>query len=301
MTEVGELLVAGSANVDYLTRVPHIPAPGETVLGPEYSLAAGGKGANQAVAAGRAGGRVRFLGALGNDAAAGLLRASLRESGVGDATVTVPGPTGAAFISVSQAGENAITVASGANRLLAPAHLGSLLDRAAWLLLVLEIPLATVLDYAVRARAAGVRVLLNASPAPEQPLPAELMTCLDLLVVNQGELDALVGERGDLQAQLSTARALGPQRVIVTLGGRGSLALSPDGLTEVPAYPVTVLDTTGAGDTYLGVLAAALGQNLPLERAMRRASVAAALACTRAGAQPAMPWAAEIDAALASY
>ncbi|WP_229775861.1 ribokinase [Deinococcus ruber] len=298
MTQPGEgwILVAGSANVDYVTRVAHIPAPGETVLGLDYTLSAGGKGANQAAAAGRAGGRVRFLGALGDDAAAALLRHSLSESGVQDGSVTLAAPTGAAFISVSDAGENAITVASGANRLLSGEHLGDLAG-VAMLLLVLESPLETVLAYARRASEAGCVVLLNASPA--RPLPAELLACVDILVVNEGELTALVGETGDLNAKLSAARQLGPQTVIVTLGARGSMALSPAGLTEVPAHPVTVVDTTGAGDTYLGVLAASLHAGLLLPAAMQRASVASALACTRAGAQPSMPWSSEIDVALA--
>ncbi|WP_425147217.1 ribokinase [Deinococcus sp.] len=297
MKQAGWILVAGSANVDYVTRVSHIPAPGETVLGPDYTLSAGGKGANQAVAAGRAGGQVRFLGALGRDQAADLLRRSLYQSGVQDASVTLDAPTGAAFISVSEAGENAITVASGANRLLSPEHLGSL-DGVSLLLLVLEIPLGTVLACARRARAAGARVLLNASPA--RALPAELLACTDVLVVNEGELGALVGQAGDLEAKLSAAQRLGPQTVIVTLGGRGSLARWAAGLHAVPAHPVQVADTTGAGDTYLGVLAASLNAAMPLPAAMQRASVASALACTRAGAQPSMPWAAEIEAILAS-
>ncbi|MFC4454072.1 ribokinase [Deinococcus sonorensis] len=288
--------MAGSANVDFLTPVPHIPAPGETVLGEGYSTAPGGKGANQAVAAGRIGGAVALLAALGQDAFAPLLRASLQASGVQDLTVTVDAPTGAAFISVAAGGENAITVASGANARLAPGHLPAL-DGVSWLVLQLEVPLETSLAYARQARARGASVLLNAAPA--RALPDELLRCIDLLVVNEGELEALAGVSGPVETQLETVRQRGPGTVLVTLGERGSVALDPSGLQHCPAHPVQVQDTTGAGDTYVGVLAAALHDGKALAEAMRRASVAAALACTRPGAQPSMPTRAELDAALA--
>lgn len=317
------ILVAGSANIDFLTQVEHIPAPGETVLGGDYRLSPGGKGANQAVACARAlgggepgtgapGGQkpgrgepgVLFLGALGPDAFAATLRESLAGSGVTDLTVQLERPTGAAFISVSRAGENAITVASGANALLAPEHLPSL-DGVTHLILQLEIPLPTVAAYAAAARAAGVQVVLNAAPA--RALDASLLGQIDLLVVNEGELQQLLGAaEADLHAQLRSALDLGPGAVLVTLGERGSLAAQRPQtgagatLTEVPAHPVQVRDTTGAGDTYVGVLVAALSGGSTLQEAMRRASVGAALACTREGAQPSMPTRSEIEAALAS-
>ncbi|WP_424952562.1 ribokinase [Deinococcus sp.] len=293
------ILVAGSANIDFVTPVDHLPAPGETVLGTAYTLSAGGKGANQAVACARAGGQVRFLGRLGDDPFAAQLRASFSQSGVSDLSLTDTLPTGAAFISVSREGENAITVASGANSAVAAADLPEL-EGVAFLMMQLEIPLVTVTAFARAARAAGTKVLLNASPA--QSLSADLLTRIDVLVVNEQELATLTaagqgGERTVLE-QVQAARRLGPQTVVVTLGGRGSLALGPGGWVELPAHQVKVLDTTGAGDTYAGVLTAGLDAGLPLESAMRRASVAAALACTRAGAQPSMPWEAEIEAAL---
>ncbi len=292
------ILVVGSANIDFVTPVEHIPAPGETVLGSGYTVAPGGKGANQAVACGRAGGKVAFVGALGRDPFAELLRESLRESGVEDRTLELDAPTGAAFISVSAAGENAITVASGANGALTPKLLPAF-GEMSHLVMQLELPLPTVLEAARRARAAGARVVLNASPA--RALPPELLRLTDVLVVNEGELSALAGEGGspaELGARLEAARRLGPDTVIVTLGERGSLALSGEGLTTVSAQRVAVLDTTGAGDTYLGVLVAALAAGERLPAAMRRASVASALACTKAGAQPSMPWWGEIEAAL---
>ena len=289
------ILVVGSANIDFVTPVEHLPAPGETVLGSGYTVSPGGKGANQAVACGRAGGEVAFVGALGSDSFAALLRASLRESGVQDSTLEVDAPTGAAFIGVSRSGENAITVASGANGALTPELLPPF-AQVSHLVLQLELPLPTVLEAARRGRAAGARVVLNASPA--RALPPELLALTDVLVVNEGELAVLIESGGELSARLEAARRLGPGTVIVTLGERGSVALSPEGLTRVPAYKVSVLDTTGAGDTYLGVLVAALAAGEGLPGAMRRASVASALACTRAGAQPSMPWRAEIEAAL---
>lgn len=279
------ILVAGSANLDFITPVEHIPAPGETVLGRAYRTAPGGKGANQAVACARAGGEVAFLGALGNDPFAQILRDSLLQSGAEVRAVTVEAPTGAAFISVSQAGENAITVASGANAYLRAEHLPQL-SGLKYLVMQLEIPVETVQTYAEQAKRAGVQVILNAAPA--RALPPELLSQVDLLVVNEGELETLVGA-GELTDKLRRAQELGPQTVIVTLGGQGSVALSGQDLLEVPAYRVQVVDTTGAGDTFVGVLTAALSEGKGLRDAMTLASVGAALACTKPGAQPSMP------------
>lgn len=287
------ILVAGSANIDFFTPVEHLPVAGETVLGGDYFLAAGGKGANQAVACAKAGGKVAFLGALGQDSFAETLKDSLRQSGVQDWTITAAAPTGAAFIGVAQSGENAITVASGANLRLLPAHLPEL-SGVQTLVLQLEIPLETVSAFAAQAKAAGVKVVLNAAPA--RPLPADLLGHLDHLIVNEGELAAL-GQAGDLAAQLRAVQALGPQVVTVTLGSRGSLTLDSDQLLERPAYPVTVRDTTGAGDTFVGVLVAALSEGRALAEALELASVGAGLACTLSGAQPSMPSHAEIVAA----
>lgn len=293
------ILVAGSANLDFITRVSHLPRPGETVLGPGFRTAPGGKGANQAVACARAGFPTRFFGALGDDPYAGVLRDSLRESGVHDLSLTLPLPTGAAFVTVAESGENVIAVASGANAGLTPAPLPPLQDTDV-LVLQLEIPLETVQAYARAARERGVRVILNAAPAAA--LPGALLADVDVLVVNEGELAALSGP-GSLEARLRGVQARGPRTVIVTLGSEGSAALDGEGagaagLLRVPAPTVTVVDSTGAGDTYVGVLAGALGAGEPLERAMRRATVAAALACTREGAQPSMPGREEIERGL---
>ncbi|WP_339097535.1 ribokinase [Deinococcus sp. VB343] len=288
------ILVVGSANVDFVTRLPHLPAPGETVLGESYTTAPGGKGANQAVACARAGGQVAFCGALGRDPFADLLFDSLRQSGVEDWTLRADLPTGAAFISVSDTGENCIAVASGANGALRPAQLPTL-GGVRWLVLQLELPLDTVLAAAQAAHRAGGRVVLNAAPARD--LPAELWPQLDVLVVNEGELTALVGP-GKLDEQLRRAQARGPQTVIVTLGGRGCRARQGEETWNLPALSVPVRDTTGAGDTFVGVLVARLDAGEPLPSALAWAVAASALACTREGAQPSMPTRAEIEAAL---
>ena len=285
------ILVAGSANLDFITRVPHNPSPGETVLGSELLTAPGGKGANQAVACARAGGKVAFLGALGNDIFADPLRLSLQKNGVHDQTITVNAATGAAFITVSAHGENTIAVASGANSHLRAAHLGSLKDLL-YLVMQLEIPVETVLAYARAARQAKVQVILNAAPA--RALPAELLSLVDLLIVNEGELTALAGE-APLPQQLQLISTQVNGTVLVTLGSHGSVALQSGRRLEQAAYTVAVRDTTGAGDTYIGVLVAALCDDQTLERAMRLASVGAGLACTKEGAQPSMPTLQEIQ------
>ena len=293
------VLVAGSANLDFVVRAPRIPARGETVLGHGFANHPGGKGANQAIAAARAGGAsTRLLLGLGDDPYAAPLEASLRAAGVALHIVRDPvRPTGTAFICVDDAAENAITVAPGANLALAPEHLPAL-DGTAVLLLQLETPLASVAAYARAARKAGVRVALNAAPA--QALPPELLGAVDLLIVNDGELAALSGILGDCDAALAALGSSGVATVVVTLGAAGALALDRGHRLRVPAFRVAPVDTTGAGDTFCGVLVAALAQRTPLAAALREASAAAALACTRAGAQTSIPTRAEVLALLQS-
>lgn len=290
------ILVAGSANLDFVVRVGHIAAPGETVLGGDTTLSPGGKGANQAVAAARAGGRVAFLGALGGDAFADPLLVSLRDAGVDLQFVRrVDAPTGAAYISVSRDGENAITVSPGANAGLRPGHLPDLAPYS-HLLLQLETPPETVAAFARAGRAAGLTVVLNAAPA--RPLDPALLADVDLLVVNEGELRVVAGGEGDPVALANAVRGRGPGTVVVTLGARGCLARFAGGTLRLPAFPVDVVDTTGAGDTFVGVLAAWLARGASLHGALRAATVGAALACTQPGAQPGMPTQAAIEAHL---
>ena len=290
------ILVAGSANLDFVVRAHHIPSPGETVLGRDFKTFPGGKGANQAVACARAGGApTHMLLALGNDAFAPPIEASLSEAHVQVHLVRVPGhPTGTAFICVSDDAENAITVAPGANEHLHAKDLPSLAGFT-HLLLQLETPLATVTAYAQAAKAQGVTVILNAAPA--QTLPAELLDLVDVLVVNQGELATVSGHNGSIAEGL---QCISTPTVVVTLGHHGCCARSQGQWVWQPAFKVTPVDTTAAGDTFCGALVAALAQGADLAHALRHASAAGALACTQLGAQSSIPHAADVAAFLAS-
>ncbi len=285
------ILVAGSANLDFVVQASHIPAPGETVLGHSFKTYPGGKGANQAVACARAGGAVtHMLLALGEDAYATPLEASLRAASVQLHIVRSPNlATGTAFICVSDDAENAITVAPGANLVLAASHLPPL-QGFSHLLMQLETPLPTVAAYARAARQSGLQVMLNAAPA--QHLPSELLDLVDVLVVNEGELALVADCQGTVAECLQ--RLMVPT-VVVTLGSRGCCARNRAGTLLQCAFPVTPVDTTGAGDTFCGVLVAALGRGDALASALRQASAAGALACTIAGAQSSIP----TDAAVA--
>lgn len=290
------ILVAGSANLDFVVRAPHIPAPGETVLGHDFQTFPGGKGANQAVACARAGGAdTHMLLALGHDAYAVPLESSLKAAGVHlHARWFKDRATGTAFICVSDDAENAITVAPGANYALSPTDLPPL-NGFTHLLMQLEIPLTCVLAYAKAARAHGIKVVLNAAPA--RALPAELLALLDVLIVNEGELAVVAGTAGSIAQCL--ARIAVPC-VVVTLGHHGCCMRSEGSLSYQPPFDVTPIDTTGAGDTFCGVLVAALSQGQPLQTAMQRGSAAAALACTRLGAQTSIPNQAEVLAFLSA-
>lgn len=288
------VLVAGSANLDFVVRAPRIPAPGETVLGRDVQTFPGGKGANQAVACARAGGaRTSMVLALGRDAYAQPLKASLHSAGVVLYAQEFEGiATGTAFICVSDDAENAITVAPGANAQLGPAHLPAL-DGYSHLLMQLEIPMPTVLEYATRARAAGLQVALNAAPA--QSLSTALLALVDILIVNEGELHALSRASGTIAQALA---ALPCALVVVTLGSRGAVARGHTSMVYQPGFAVTAIDTTGAGDTFCGVLVAKLSQQQTLADALRHASAAAALCCTQVGAQSSVPQAQAVESFL---
>lgn len=285
------ILVAGSANLDFVVRAPHIPAPGETVLGHDFKIFPGGKGANQALACARAGGvETEMLLALGEDAFAAPLVESMQSAGVRMHTHRVRDQaTGTAFVCVSCTGENAITVAPGANGSLRSEHLPAL-EGVTHLLMQLEIPLDTVMSYARAAKSRDVAVVLNAAPA--QALSAALLAMTDVLIVNEGELAALAGKHdsiADRIARIDTAT------VVVTLGKEGCLARADGEFFTQPGFTVEAVDTTAAGDTFCGVLVASLSKNLHLREAMARACAAGAIACTRAGAQASIPTHAEID------
>ncbi|MGQ0383868.1 MAG: ribokinase [Gammaproteobacteria bacterium] len=290
------ILVAGSANLDFVVRAPRIPAPGETVLGGDFRTFPGGKGANQAIACARAGGcATEMLLALGDDAFAAPVERSLAEAGVRMHAVRATEPTGIAFICVSADGENAITVAPGANACLRPGQLPPLAG-CTHLLMQLETPLDAVTDYARAARAARVQVVLNAAPA--RSLPPELLALVDVLVVNLGELATVAGHSGGIEQCLAR---IDVPCVVVTLGDRGCCARAGGRLIMQDAFAVMPVDTTAAGDTFCGVLVAELSRGQLLPAALRRANAAGALACTRAGAQSSIPTRIEIEAFLGRH
>ncbi|NTX99983.1 ribokinase [Deinococcus sp. JMULE3] len=291
------VLVVGSVNADLTVRTPRIPAPGETVLGGDAVTSPGGKGANQAVAAARAGADVALTGAAGQDAFRDVALRGLHAAGVNLSGLhTLDAPTGLALITVASSGENAITVASGANAHVTPDHLPATLDGVTHLLLQQELPLEVTLHAARTARQLGIPVLLNA--APTRDLPGELLRLVTHLIVNEHELAALRPEGTNLERQAHSLLDRGPDAVTVTLGAQGSVTVTRSGTHRLPAYPVQATDTTGAGDTFCGVLAARLALGDPLPAALRAAGIAAALACTRPGAQDAMPDWAEVQAIL---
>jgi ribokinase len=298
------IVIFGSINMDLIARVQRIARPGETVLSRRADSFFGGKGANQAVAAARVSRdgavRVAMAGAIGNDPFGMACLKNLEENGVGVTAIRVTDePTGCAFIAVDETGENAITVASGANMALRSADLPeSLLSKASVLVLQMEVPIADNLEVAARARRAGVKVVWNFAPVPaikERSAMAELLAVTDVLVVNEHEALAIahiVGEpSGDhyLEAGSAISRLFGPA-CIVTAGSRGAYAIAPDGTqSHAMARPITPVDTTGAGDTFVGVLANGLAEGLEIGRAMELACAAASLSCLTAGAQAGMP------------
>jgi len=286
------IAVLGSANMDLVVRVPRAPKPGETVTGRSFSTVPGGKGANQALAAARAGGTVSFLGAVGDDAYGVRLRTLLADEGIDvSGLVRVPGPSGTAHILVEDGGENSIVVVPGANgtvRSLTDAH-RERIAAADVLLLQLELPVEAIAQAASFARGAGVRTVLT--PAPVTALPDSLLADVDLLVPNQHEAAALTG----LTDAEAAGRAL--QRygcdVVITLGADGCRCFGAGDSFAAPAFPVPVVDTTAAGDTFVGALAAAGTSDV--RAGVRRAAAAAALSVGRTGASAAIPYRTEID------
>ncbi|WP_084958036.1 ribokinase [Thermoactinospora rubra] len=292
------ITVFGSANMDLVAYVDRAPRLGETVTGRAFRTVPGGKGANQAIAAARAGAEVSFLGAVGDDGFGVMLRTTLVDAGVDvSALRQVPGSSGIAHIVVDGSGANSIIVVPGANGAVDGPTPGesALIAASRALLLQLELPLEAVTAAAAAAREAGVPVVLT--PAPSRPLPEELVKAVTLLVPNEHEAADLTGV-ADPAAALDRLLDLVPEAVI-TLGSRGALYGSREGeRLEVPAVPVRAVDTTAAGDTFAGALAVARAEGRPPAEALRFATVAASISVRREGASTSMPTRQEIDAAL---
>ena len=296
-----EVVVVGSLNMDLVARVARLPSPGETVAGSGFSTVPGGKGANQAVAAARLGARTAMVGCAGDDAFGVRLRAGLGDDGVDCHGVrTVAGvSSGVALIVVDEAGRNVIVVVAGANGLLGPADVDAaepLLAAARIVVLQLETPIETVEHAARRARALGKTVVLN--PAPACPLPPGLLALVDFLVPNEIEASALAGRPvasvADAIAAGRRLRADGAGTVLVTVGAEGVVTVGPDGERHDPAPHVQAVDTTAAGDTFIGGFCAALVRGGDVPGAVAFGQAAAALCVTRPGAQPSIPFAREV-------
>ncbi len=299
--------MVGSANTDMVVSVPHLPIPGETVLGNKFFQNLGGKGANQAVAAARLGAEVTFIARLGNDELGRTDAAAYRAEGIDtshlvwDETVE----SGVALILVDDRGENVIAVASGANMHLSPADIyaaEAAIREAACVLMQLEIPLATVQAAAELAGRHGVPVILN--PAPGVPLPPDLLSRIDVLTPNENEARRVLGQAN---APESSVEVLGHRlahavrrAVIMTLGAQGAYLFTPETAVRVAGFAVDVVDTTAAGDAFNGALAVALARGLDLRQSVLYANAAGALCTTRAGAQPSLPTAAEVAQLLQS-
>jgi ribokinase len=300
------IVVIGSSNTDMVIKTPTIPRPGETVLGEDFFMAAGGKGANQAVAAARAGGDVFFIARVGDDlfgkqAVDGFIRDGIHvEYIVRDKEA----PSGVALIFVALDGENSIAVASGANAKLGVEDIRQarqVIASASVLLMQLETPLETVIEAAAIASPAGVPIILN--PAPGQPLPDELLRHVTYLTPNETEAELLTGitivKKTDLAKAADLLLSRGVKAVLATLGAQGVYVVTPEKKELLPAFKVNAVDTTAAGDAFNGALAVALAEGKSLLEAVLFSSAAAALATTKAGAQPSLPLRPEIERMLA--
>ena len=296
------IVVVGSSNTDMIVKLPHLPKPGETVSGGAFSTAAGGKGANQAVAAARAGAEVSLVARVGDDSFGEQAIAGFVGDGIDVRHVTrdSASPSGVALIFVDDGGENCIAVAPGANATLTPEDVDAaseLITGADVLVMQLETPIESVERAAALAREHGVRVILN--PAPARPLSDEILGNVSILTPNESEAELLTGiQVSDDEGAAAAARALvarGVDTVILTLGSRGAYVFESDSGELVPGFEVEAVDTTAAGDVFNGSLAVGLAEGKPFAEAVRFANAAAALSVTKLGAQPSAPTRSEIE------
>ena len=294
-----DVLVIGSLNADLVVRAPHFPQPGETISGGDLHIIPGGKGANQAVAAARQGASVAMLGRVGQDGFGDFLLDNLKNNHVEISNIERDdASTGTAIIVVDENGQNSIVLSAGANGKVSPAdvdHASAL--RPSLILLQLEIPTLTVFHAAQYARKNNIRVILN--PAPAKPLPDELISLADFIIPNETELSLLTGlEVKDIPSAEQAAKVLlkrGAKNVIVTLGEKGALFVSSKQVTHVDTYKVDVVDTTAAGDAFIGGFASALLRGFEIEEAVKYANACGALAATKFGAQPSLPTKEEVE------
>ena len=296
----GPIVVVGSSNVDLIMKMDRLPKPGETVSDAAFSQTFGGKGANQAVAAARAGAEVRLYGCLGDDLFGKERLESLNQTGVSTRGVRVlPGvKSGVAQITVDDEGENTIAMAPGANAMFTAD--GIELPRPprgeTWVSLFQnEVPQEAIEELILAAHGAGHLVLWNLAPSVTRRPADATMRAVDFLICNRNEIVDVTGMQGDPETAARTLFARGVRAIIATLGREGSLLIREQGTLRVKAFPVNAVDTVGAGDCFCGVLAASLAAGLEVQAALQRASAAAAISTTRRGAQPSMPTGKEID------
>ena len=294
-----DILVIGSLNADLVVRAPRFPQPGETISGENLQILPGGKGANQAVAAARLGTSVSMLGRVGKDTFGDFLLDNLQVNKVDSQLVQRDdASTGTAIIVVDANGQNSIVLSPGANGKVSPADVRTVsISGFKLLLLQLEIPIETVLSAAQRAKESGLRVLLN--PAPARSLPDELISLPDFLVPNETELGLLTDQTvNDISSAENASKRLlkrGAQRIIVTLSANGALIVTKENTKHIPSFRVNVVDTTAAGDAFIGGFASALLQNKSIEEAVRYGCACGALATTKFGAQPSLPTKEEVE------
>ena len=294
------VIVLGSSNTDMVVPVHHIPARGETIVGGVLVRAAGGKGANQAVAAVRLGAQVRFVAAVGDDDLGGRTLDGLRAEGLDTQYVkVVPGvPSGVALICVDEQGDNSIAVSSGANSHLSANDVraaSGAFETSAALLVQLETPLHTVREGLRLGRNNNCITVLNPAPAPDGGLPDAVLSQVDVLTPNEGEVRSLAGGGGSPEESARILLSRGVGAVVVTLGAEGVLVASPGGIRSFPSHPVHAVDATGAGDAFSAGLAVALAEGRSLHDAAQFAVAVAALTVTRQGAQPSLPTRAEVE------
>lgn len=284
-----DVVVLGSTNLDHVANVERLPLPGETVSAYGYAEHPGGKGLNQAVAARRAGADTAFITSIGSDGPGSMLHRLIVAEGIAAFVTETSSPTGRALIAVDGNAENSIVVVPGANELLGIGIVDdhrSIIERARVLLCQLEVPVESVKAAMAIARISGTRTILN--PAPFKEMDRDLLEMCDIVIPNQLELASLGGVSALLDA--------GVKAIVVTLGARGIRIVTRDHEAEIPPYAVRAVDTTGAGDAACGAFAAALSAGLDISQAARRACAAGAIAATRAGAVPSLPFREEIDA-----